>query len=855
MSIEVLKSLLKIPCINDAGGIVGYDDAMRKTKIRELANRISDARKEGINDPNEIMQKVFKDLFDENKQAADYRKAVQLNHAIKFDSIMKWHAENFPKIKEVVKGVQAKFFGIQEMTYRGRGDSIANKVHSVKADYYGKLTKGLKDEGVLIDFQKKLHHDDLGKELWEFGSSGNERANRMAKVILPIYKEIISEMRANGIPIKDMKNFTASMARDYKRVLNTHESPLDRAKYVSSNGVNYLRDKELAKNRFINFFKEHLDHEETFKGSDPDKWLSAAFDHQTIFDSAKQHALDNDTLAYGGLAARGAKSRVMIHKNAESFLKDIKTYGVGDIFDYVIDTIEKGSKYAGTAKELGTRPGKMLNDVIDTLKARKGIGDNQKIVDKLNFMHRVFDEFTGKASIPESRMWNNITNSIMNYQSMTGLGSSIFPAMNDMNYVAASIMKNFNDNAAQAYGSAFWNYISHMKMGATKDTLDMIGHWAGRDAGYVHSRNGAVDSIAGLQAKAMNLTFKLNGIHWQDEVNYFGSIWNHQYRLAQLRDMPLEQLRDKKAIAFLKRYNFSDKEWDLMRNNVTKFDDGSHLMTPDDVFNYSKEDISKHLGINNAELNDAKVEEVRTDIRRKMIGMLHDEGTYSFLAPDLWEKAALRMGGKANAGTFSSTLVKMITQFKTWQFAELHRVWGSLVDPIKQAEGVAGKILASKGAITYAVGRTLTGYISDTCRRIATGQPIQDPTNWETWAKTGVAGTSMYGEILFDIFQASNGVEATEKFLGPTGDKITKLLDIVNSMYKKATDENYRGHLGTKFFKLGESMTPYMNLYFINLGLRYMFLNELENQIDPEAKRRREHRQRKEGDINTPFTL
>lgn len=854
MSIEVLKQLMTIPCIDDAGAIAGYSDAMRKTKVRELADRISTARQEGINDPQEVMKKVFTDLFNENKEAGDYRKAVQLNHAMKIDGIIKFVDENFPNYKDVAKGLRSQFFGSQEVSARGRGYSISNSVHSLKADYYGRLIKGLNDEGVLIDFQKRLHHDDFGKELWELGSTKNERANKMAKIVLNVYKDVVNEMRAHGIPVQDIKHFVASMTRDSSRIAEPYNSAFDNFMYKIKHPFNYEERMALSRERWTNFYKEHANHEETFKGMDPDKWLAEAHKHNTVWDSAKQQDIDSDTLAYGGLAARGAKSRVIIHKDADSFLKDIRTYGTGDVFDYVIDTIEKSAKYAGTAKYLGTRPSSVLRDSIEVLKKRKGVGENEKLVTKLNNLRRVMDEFTGKASIPESRMWNAVTNAIMNYQSMTKLGSSITVAFNDINYVAASILKNFDENAVSAYGSAFWNYIKHMKVGGTKDTLDQIGHWAGRDASFVHSRNGAVDSVAGLQSKLMGLTFKLNRIHWQDEVNYFGTIWNHMYRIGKLTDQPLATLRDSKAADFLRRYTVSDKEWELMRHNASEFEDGTKLVTPDDVFSYSDKDISKHLGINPKELTTAKSEQIKTDLRRKMISMYHDEGMYSFLAPDLAEKAILRLGAHARSGTPAGALTKALTQFQSWRFAELHRVFGTLVDPIKKAEGVGGKIMASKGLITYAVGRTITGYISEAARSIMAGEPIPDPTKWETWAKVGVAGTSMLGEIVVDLAKATNGEAWVEKLLGPTVNQGVKLADILNSTWKAATDENYKGHLGWKVLKFGESMTPYLNLFYINLAVKKMFLDAFEEAVDPSAKQREEHnkekRQEKNGDIN-----
>lgn len=799
--------------------------------LKDIASRVDQKRIDGIADEDMALRNVFQDLFNEHADNKKIQIANELRKALLVNKKVDFIKSNFKDPKDFAKGVKASVSGIVSDRKGARGVSTQLKQKTYVGDYLGKMKYALKEKGVLDDFTQKLHGADLAQELYSAGSTKNERARLMAEAITPIYDQIRIELNKLGIPVADAQDFIASFHRDPEKMLHTHDTLAERIAYRKNNIFNYDNERELAYKRWKDTELQLINHDKTFKNGtiDVDEFMRSAFDNQTVYNPIKRNAKLEDIRTFGALGVKGGASRKIFYKDGYNFYKANTIYGYGDFFDMIENTIDKGARMQALAEDWSTSPYQVFNSVLDILQKDKTVKSNEKMINAINKQRLLFDELTGRAAIPVNNTTNNITNSIVAYQSITRLGSSIAPAFNDLVAYAAAQAKDFNKNSLEAGYDALSNFFRSMNTNATKERYDIIGHWAKTLTGQITSRFSTLDGATGFQTKLLQKFFSLNLLHWQDKMLSSGIIEDTARGLFQESKNSFDELTPS-VKKMLEQYGVTDKEWDVMRKNPTIASDNRKFITPDDALsNYSKETIAGLLNKNVKDLTKPEYDDARTNIRRKLIALMSDRSSFVYLSRDIAETSALRFGSRP--GTLAGSMIKLLTQFHSWAFANTRRVLGRTLSGVLEAQGFKPKVNALKNAMPQLglliAGNMITGYISQTAINLAEGREPPDITKVSTWAKSSLGAFGIAGELLGSLAgQQTFGDSPLFDQTGAFFNNADKALKIVQSPIK--------GHFASKLaFNFAKGNIPGVNLIYTRLALNYFILWGLQEKLFP----------------------
>lgn len=802
-------------------------------------------------DDNEALGLVLEKAIENGKQ----RKAIEVANKLRQAVILTKRVDLFKEFftpEEAPDAVQAQLGGLISRRKGYRNKSTAHLQKIAEGEAIGKLLYNLKKDNVLQAFWLKQYENDIGSELFKENSTKNPIAQKIAQHVKGAYGEVSTRLRRAGIPVGTLEEFITSFHRNPQRMMSAFDSVKERWEYRAKNGFNLKKEREMAYQRWKSFELQQLDHNKTFVyGQTPQKienFMRAAWRNQTIFDPIKRNASVEDLRTYGSLGVKGSAKRVFRYKNSAAFMSVMQKYGYGNLFDGIENTIGKGSKMAVMAEEWGTEPYRVFNAFIDRLKRYNAVKNDQKVINKLNAKYRLFDELTGRASIPVSQTMNNITNAYLGWQMISGLGSSIAPAFGDLNYYAASLVRNFDQGSFEAWGNTLRNYFRHMRKGATKENYEDMGYWQKTLLGQYSSRFGALDSPTQLISTLTQKMMTLNLIHWQDSMLSSGIINEFGRQMWRLGDTSFDRLPTGTRNV-LNQYDLSPAEWDVMRKNPHTTPDGRKYITPDDAIDgYSREDIANMLGKKEKGMSTKEYDDARRGIREKYIGLLQDQSHFVFLDSDIVERSMLRMQTKS--GTFMGSMAKLLVMFRSWPFAQTRRVLGMALEDFREAEGLVPKTKAlMQGApmfLQMLSGYMITGYISEAALNFAKGREPPSITSPVTWGKASLGTFGLLGGMLGQLLGQQMYGDSPITNLGGRGiDTANKVGILANAMF------HGEGHAAGKLiYGLGESQIPYGNWIFTRAGLKWGLMYGLQEKLFPGSLDKMQDNAQEEG---TPF--
>lgn len=804
-------------------------------------------------DDNEALGLVLERAIKNGKTRKAIEVANKLRQAIILTKRVDLFKEFF-KPEEAAEATQAQLGGLISKKKGYRNKSTAHLQKIAEGEAIGKLLYNLKKDKLLESFWLKQYEDDLGSELFQENSTKNPIAQKIAKHVKGAYSEISTRLRRAGIPVGTLEEFITSFHRNPARMMSAFDSVKERWEYRAKNGFNLKKEREMAYQRWKSFELKHLDYDKTFvygqTKQNIENFMRAAWRHQTIFDPIKKNASVEDLRTYGSLGVKGSAKRVFRYKDGASFMTVMRKYGDGNLFDGIENTIQKGSKMAVMAEEWGTEPYRVFNAFIDRLKRFNAVRDDEKVITKLNAKYRLFDELTGRASIPVSQTMNNITNAYLGWQMISGLGSSIAPAFGDLNYYAASLMRNFDQGSFEAWGNTLRNYFRHMRKGATKENYEDMGYWQKTLLGQYTTRFGAFDSPTQLISTLTQKMMTLNLIHWQDSMLSSGIINEFGRQMWRLADTSFDRLPTGTKNV-LKQYDLSPAEWDVMRKNPHSTPDGRKYITPDDgIDGYSKDDIANMLGKKKSEMSTKEYDDARRGIREKYMGLLQDQSHFVFLDSDIVERSMLRLQTKS--GTYMGTAAKLLVMFRSWPFAQSRRVLGMALEDVREAKGLVPKTRAlMHGApmfLQMLAGYMVTGYISEAALNLAKGKEPPSITSPVTWGKASLGMLGLLGGLLGQLFGQQMFGDSPITNLGGRGiDTANKVGIFLNAVF------HGEGHAAGKLiYGLGASQVPYANLIYLRSPVKWALMYGLQEKLFPGSLDKMQDNAQEEG---TPFII
>jgi hypothetical protein len=257
-----------------------------------------------------------------------------------------------------------------------------------------------------------------------------------------------------------------------------------------------------------------------------------------------------------------------------------------------------------------------------------------------------------------------------------------------------------------------------------------------------------------------------------------------------------------------KRYGIMAEDWPKLQEAIGEFADKSRGIVPELI----KDDV----------------------LRRKYMNYLSDYADLGVPFPSERTKAALTQG--TQAGTPEGTLFRVATQFKGYPLAVINtvsRVMSS--DPNKKFSGFRN-IHKERGDMqnmaALMVSATAMAYMGDSLRQLAKNETPRDPTDPEVMSQMLLrSGT---GGLLFD-FIGGEYQRSSRSLIGDlAGPGLGEISNIAEIWSKAIRGDDFGGD-ATQFLIRN---TPFNNVFYLKGALDYMFLDEMNEYMNPGFRER-----------------
>lgn len=672
-----------------------------------------------------------------------------------------------------------------EKGFEGSRNSVDLDQDKLIASYTGRFVRDLERQGLLGVFNSKQFTKEIANDLWNLSIEGktvnkNKQVNDIAKIIFKTQNDLKNRLNKAGADIQDIDGFVMSQTHDPVKM------------------------REMGENTWIKTIKPMLNLEKSFDGADNiDEALSGAF--QALVTGVRLNDPSKDAKLFqftgpSNLAKRLSGKRQLIFKSADDFLKYNNELGYGDFNDGILKNMVNSARDIALLERFGTNPQAMLENVRDEL-SKKYRKDLSKKDSKLptNYIQYAIDEVTGASRITTNPTLTNTVNNIKAYQQVRLLGGVLISSLSDLPSKALEYQFQ-GKNILSAYARSIADIGQGFKSKQEKIEFgSLLGVGMEGFIGDLNARFGDNENLSSAASKVTRLFFKLNGLTW----------WTDTHKLAMGRMMSHE-LGLKKALSFdkldvdtkrnLSLYDITAKDWDTIRANTRKLDDGREYVFGEDM-------------------PDQKLGE-------KLTGYYIDRVNHGVITATGSTRARASLGAKR--GTGAGEAFSLMMQFKTFPIAYLEKVWG---------RGLYSKGKADVPALVQTLVMSVVfGYIAGAAKDLIKGKEPKDPLNTKTLiaAMAQGGGLGIYGDLLF-ADTSGFGKSLADVLGGPTLGQITDTHKLY-SAWINGKD------LAANSLKLSVNALPFQNLPYLRAPLDNLILYHIQEELNPSYLRRMERR-------------
>lgn len=756
-------------------------------------------------------------------------------------------ARRFPTLGE---GILAKLEGTNKNIKGGRDSADAN-IKAIHQKYFGKMVAALEKENLLRDFKDGTHTRAIYHEMGELkeggkpGSSGNEKAAKIAKIIDDTTSEMVARQNRAGAYINKIPGYV---------IRQTHSMEAIRA----AGGEGFTKaTKDASYQEWKNTVLPLLDKEKTFHGSDPEKYLRKI--HEGLYTGIHGAETDeSNTIGWahqGDIARKSSASRILHFKDADSAYQYNEKFGTKDFREAILGDIHQRARSIGLMETLGPTPESNLRSMVREMKEEaRGMPDAAKQVDSINErkIQASMNELTGANEISSNpTLSRNISNvkTVMQLSKMGGVFLS----------------KLFGDKAFLQSEMAFQG-ISHMdtlskQIGGLakrspegKQMLRLMGVGMDGLIGNSLSRYSSHSSVGDFAHRAQRQFFDMNFLNYWTDVHKSTAGELMAAHLGEHADMPHEQLPDKLKNV-LKMYDIGPSQWDAYRSQAWTGETGQKFVTADMVKNVPPgqiDNIVKEKGLNPTDANRAReYDKLESQLR----AYFSDRVDIAVPTPGAKERRLVTMDTKA--GTALGEAVRLLMLFKSFPITIANKiigrdVYGNGAMSAKQwlLNDHAGKFNMAQLAAMTTIGGYLSLQLRDliagkTPRSIISNGKIDNGVLAESALRGG--GMGIMGDMVLNDYDRSY-----RNFMSQMAGPVLGQLDTAASMMTKLKHgQNTMDEAG----KLTLDNTPYINLFYIRPILNYYVLWNLQEMMKPGSMRKMEANAEKHGQhyyVNLP---
>lgn len=698
----------------------------------------------------------------------------------------------------VARGVQSIL--ARDITAKATWSNVDQRSHAVMKQINMRMAdalEALRLKGAGFTQDRELM-DAVVREL--FGeSSGNAQAGKLAKQMADAMEYSRQRFNAAGGDIPKREDYGLPQHHDARRV-----EELGREAWKAKILPLLAPERMLGQNGLPM----------------PPAELDKALDY--AYESIVTHGLNKLVPGQNGgkkLANQHRDHRFLVFKDAESWLAYDKELGGGNPYHTVTSHLRGMAQDIALLEVLGPNPAHAYRVLADT--AKKAGEDSATTA-------ALWEVVSGAGSGQPTLSLATVENlsALRNFLTSVRLGSAMLSAASDLSFFTHTTAWNgLSSTRALSQLAGFLNpanaadRLRAVQLGLTADAWTTLA---------LHANRFAEVTGTGLSARAADVTMRLSGLsHWTDSAQKAIGL-EFLTRMAELSELPWEKLPVENR-RLLDEVGFSAADWNVLRKQ------------PQDEWKGWKQlDLRK--------LSQAK----DTESLRALNKTLEAIETLTGLAIPAPDARARAVGAIMGArGTVGRELANSVLQFKSFPMAVIlsHGYRGIKMGTM----GDRGSYLGS-----LAIATTVMGAFSLQMKEIAQGRTPKDmdnPTFWAAAFQQG-GGVGIFGDFLYSGMFGVNrfGGSLAETLAGPGFGMATDIAKLTTGQFGEII-EGKDTNIGTDLVNAVGRYTPVIgSLWYTRLGYERLVLNQLQLQVDPDARQRfRQEARRRETQFGTDY--
>jgi len=841
------------------------DDSMSEGEAQEFVDAIEQKarNKSGLDSIEEKISQAGEELATDIDEIKLINKRNALFTIQSVRNLTKW-AKSYASPFE---GILA-FLEDSRKFSEAAGRGINSIVEGYKSKYIGELKARLVESGLLEAFNKNHFAKEIFMEFYEPGSSGNPKAKAIRDIMTALKQDMVRLQNLYGSYIhflpEHVKRQTYSPSL-IKKMFGPErfKNPLNLKRFLTT------EESEATFQQWAQFMLKHVDHEKTFKDSDPMEFLRGAFygimdgKHGPV-QQASGAEINVSYFKAGALAKKASQQRLIHFKDGESAFAVYQALSDEPISKGFVIEIEHAATNIGLMQQLGPNPRGTLEEVIKNLEYEYSRqGDEAKVRSLQHNKHRLFSALSfldRSASIPENPTMATVTATTISLLSQAKLGKLLLFALPDRALMQSTLTRN-GLRGLDALAAAL--AIKRPSSPEERLRLTMLGGELKSFLGSVHSRFSA-GAEAGIHSGVLNMQrhfFNLTGINKLDDIgtdSVIGALSRHAGALA---DKSFDNLiPDFKRMMTM--YGISPTEWDAWRSTAYTVDpdgnvkqgihkNGEVWITPDQFKSIPIETIDAMLEADGLQTTNNNRQRRYNLLEEKYRTWLTAQRDESVLVPGSKEHRLATFG--TQAGTVPGSLVRLLMMFKTFPVA----VWTKILRREMYGSGARtfkDWMINEKNTNFHTTQlialSTIAGYLSLTIDEALTGKEPRSFTDSRGEIDTDASlkiiqdsflrgnAATLLGDLLLKEYDTGyNSIVA--KMGGPALSEATKLVALASQGIRGEAKAN-------DAFRFAKDNIPFANLFYIKPALDHLIWFNISEMLEPGGLREMEHKRKQE---------
>ncbi len=535
------------------------------------------------------------------------------------------------------------------------------------------------------------------------------------------------------------------------------------------------------------------------------------------------------------LANRRIDHRFLVFRSPDDWLAYQERFGSADPFSVMVGHLESMARDIAQLEILGPNPNATVRWMGQVVEQRAGLADAaagttgqlDRARRRIKQANDMMDHITGTANTPIDGLWARSFAGLRSFLQSAQLGAASLSAITDVNFQRLAAQ-----HAGLPQAATVQRVAKLLRPTVTEDqrTAVRLGLIAENWSSQALAQQRYLGEVTGpeITKRLADFTMRVSLLspwtqagRWAFGMEFMGFLAESVGRTFDELPGPLQRT--------LGRYGFDAGQWDRLRATDLYDVDGATFLRPDEM--------AARTDIPDGE-----------DLATRLLEMIQTET--EFAVPSASLRGRVMVIGDNRPGTISGELLRSVAMYKNFAItvAFTH---------IRRAMLEKGAMNRGRYFANLVISTTLMGALALQMKEIAKGRdprPVTGKRSAEFWAAAMLqgGGLGIFGDFLFsDVNRFDRGL--SETVAGPVVGFFNDVrrLTLGNAAQLPGEDRTNAGRELVGFLK---RYTPGGSLWYARLGYERLILDELQRQVDPQARRQfRRQRQRFRRDFGQDY--